>query len=59
MAVLGLISCVLAVMLVMRTPQQLAPTADALELLTDDVDLEFYQDLDMYQWLAESGEGSA
>ncbi|MEO8307711.1 MAG: hypothetical protein ABI616_06685 [Pseudomonadota bacterium] len=53
-------AAVLAVMLVTRTPQPVLPgTADALELLTDDVDPEFYQDLDLYQWLAESGEGSA
>ena len=53
-------AAVLAVMLVLRTPQSAVPTtADSLELLTDDVDPEFYQDLDMYQWLAESGAGSA
>jgi hypothetical protein len=50
----------LAVLLVVRTPHAVVPaTADALELLTDDVDPEFYQDLDMYQWLADSGAGSA
>jgi hypothetical protein len=53
-------AAVLAVMLVLRTPQAVAPTtADTLELLTDDVDPEFYQDLDMYQWLADSGADSA
>jgi hypothetical protein len=47
-------------LLVLRTPHSLVPTtADTLELLTDDVDPEFYQDLDMYQWLADSGAGSA
>lgn len=52
-------AAVLAVMLVVRTPHPVAPTTvDALELLADDVDPEFYQDLDMYQWLADSGAGS-
>jgi hypothetical protein len=53
-------AAVLAAVLVLRTPHSAMPaTADALELLTDDVDPEFYQDLDMYQWLADSGAGSA
>jgi hypothetical protein len=53
-------AAVLAVLLVARTPHVTVPaTADALELLTDDVDPEFYQDLDMYRWLADSGAGSA
>jgi hypothetical protein len=52
-------AAVLAVMLVLRTPQSVAPTADAFELLTDDVDPEFYQDLDLYQWLADSGADNA
>jgi hypothetical protein len=29
--------------------------ADAMEVLTDDVDADFYEDLDMYRWLAEDG----
>jgi hypothetical protein len=53
-------AAVLAVLLVVRTPHATVPaTADALELLTDDVDPEFYQDLDMYKWLADSGTDSA
>jgi hypothetical protein len=53
-------AAVLAAVLVLRTPHSVVPTtADTLELLTDDVEPEFYQDLDMYQWLADSGEGSA
>jgi hypothetical protein len=53
-------AALLAALLVLRTPHSLVPTtADTLELLTDDVDPEFYQDLDMYQWLADSGAGSA
>jgi hypothetical protein len=53
-------AALLAVMLVLRAPHSSVPTpADALELLTDDVEPEFYQDLDMYQWLAEPGAGSA
>ncbi len=43
-------AAVLAAMLVLRAPQPLPATADALDLLTDDVDPEFYQDLDLYQW---------
>jgi len=58
---IGKIHClaVYSVMLVLRTPQSVAPTADAFELLTDDVDPEFYQDLDLYQWLADSGADNA
>jgi hypothetical protein len=52
-------AAVLAAVLVLRTPHSVPATADTLELLTDDVDPEFYQDLDMYQWLADSGAGSA
>jgi cytochrome c-type biogenesis protein CcmH/NrfG len=29
--------------------------ADAIEVLTHDVDADFYEDLDMYRWLAEDG----
>jgi len=29
--------------------------ADAIEVLTDDLDADFYEDLDMYRWLAEDG----
>jgi hypothetical protein len=50
----------LAVVLVLRTPQPIVPsTADTLEMMTDELEPEFYQDLDMYKWLAETGEGSA
>lgn len=53
-------AAVLTVLLVVRAPQSVAPsTADTLELMTDDVEPEFYQDLDLYQWLADSGDGSA
>jgi len=50
----------LAVALVLRVPQPAAPTiADSLELMTDELEPEFYQDLDMYQWLADSEADSA
>jgi hypothetical protein len=49
---------VLAAFLVLRMPNSAAPsTADTLELMTDELDPEFYQDLDMYQWLADSDPG--
>jgi hypothetical protein len=53
----GLTAAVLlAVVMVVRIPQAAAPTmADALEMMTDELEPEFYQDLDMYQWLADSG----
>lgn len=51
-------AAVLAAVLVLRTPQAIAPSGtDTLELLTDDLEPEFYQDLDMYQWLADSDPG--
>jgi hypothetical protein len=53
-------AAVLAVVLVLRVPQGSAPTtADSLELMTDELEPEFYQDLDLYQWLAEPGADSA
>ncbi|MFT4045272.1 MAG: hypothetical protein QM661_01115, partial [Solimonas sp.] len=30
-----------------------AASAETLDVLTDDVDPEFYEDLDLYRWLAE------
>ena len=30
-----------------------ASVADAIEVLTDDMDADFYEDLDLYRWLAE------
>jgi len=32
-----------------------ANVADAIEVLTDDMDADFYEDLDLYRWLAEDG----
>jgi hypothetical protein len=32
-----------------------ANPADALEVLTDDLDADFYEDLELYRWLAEDG----
>jgi len=32
-----------------------AGTAEALDVLTDDLDPDFYQDLELYRWLAEDG----
>ncbi len=29
--------------------------ADTIEVLTDDMDAEFYEDLDLYRWLADDG----
>jgi hypothetical protein len=53
-------AAVLAVVLVLRVPQTAAPTtADSLELMTDELEPEFYQDLEMYQWLADTGADSA
>jgi len=53
-------AALLAVTLVLRVPQPAAPTiADSLELMTDELEPEFYQDLDMYQWLADSEADSA
>jgi len=52
-------AAVLAVVLVLRMPQATTTTADALELMTDELEPEFYQDLDLYQWLAEPGADSA
>jgi hypothetical protein len=47
-------AAVLAAVMVLRVPDAAAPSAaDTLELLTDELDPEFYQDLDMYQWLAD------
>ena len=33
--------------------------ADALDVLTDEVDADFYEDLDLYRWLARSHDGDA
>jgi hypothetical protein len=53
-------AALLAVVLVLRVPQGAAPTtADSLELMTDELEPEFYQDLDLYKWLAEPGADSA
>lgn len=32
-----------------------ASAVEAIEVLTDDVDADFYEDLDMYRWLADDG----
>ena len=53
-------AALLAVVLVLRMPQTAPPsTADSLELMTDELEPEFYQDLDLYQWLADSEADSA
>ena len=48
-------AAVLALLLVL--PQQrgtdAVPAYDALEVMTDELEPEFYEDLDMYRWLAE------
>jgi hypothetical protein len=59
-----------AVLLVLRPPQPAnSPTpaggtartvsADAIDILTDDLDAEFYEDLDLYRWLEREHDGAA
>jgi hypothetical protein len=36
-----------------------APQAEALEVLTDDVDAELYEDLELYRWLEREHDGAA
>jgi hypothetical protein len=36
-----------------------AAPLDALEVLTDEVDAEFYEDLDLYRWLEREHDGAA
>jgi hypothetical protein len=51
-------AAVVAALLVQLAPHRLSgegetATAEALEVLTDDVDTELYEDLEMYRWLEE------
>ena len=53
-------AALLAAVLVLRVSPTSAPSmADSLELMTDELEPEFYQDLDLYQWLADTGADSA
>jgi hypothetical protein len=36
-----------------------APQAEALDVLTDDVDADLYEDLDLYRWLEREHDGAA
>lgn len=38
-----------------RAETQDSSVADAFDVLTDDVDAELYEDLELYRWLAEDG----
>jgi hypothetical protein len=59
----GLTAAVVAALLVLqsgamqrsRTDPADASAAEAIEVLTDDVDADLYEDLDMYRWLADDG----
>ena len=61
-------AAIVAVVLVLRMPHSGVPVAteapassqvEALDVLTDDVDADFYEDLDLYQWLARNQDGAA
>lgn len=36
-----------------------AASFDAMDILTDDIDSEFYEDLDLYRWLEHDADGTA
>ena len=61
-------AAVVAAILVLHSPHPAAPLsgespagaqAEALDVLTDDVDADFYEDLELYRWLAASHDGDA
>ena len=53
-------AAVLALLLVLpRGGPEAVPSYDALEVMTDELEPEFYQDLDLYRWLAEDPENRA
>ena len=53
-------AAILAVLLVLP-PREAStlPASDTLDLLTDELEPEFYEDLDLYRWLEEDGAGHA
>jgi len=61
-------AAVIAAVIVLRVPQPTLPhpsdagstaQADAIEVLTDDVDADFYEDLELYRWLDRNHDGAA
>jgi hypothetical protein len=66
----GLATAVAIATLLVLRPSQVGPTsmpdsgvhatrAEAFDVLTDDVDAEFYEDLDLYRWLERGRDGAA
>lgn len=66
----GLATAVAIATLLVLRPSQVGPTsatdgsahaarAEAFEVLTDDVDADFYEDLDLYRWLERGRDGAA
>jgi hypothetical protein len=61
-------AAIVAAVIVLRMPGPALPhaveagataQADAIEILTDDVDADFYEDLELYRWLDRNHDGAA
>jgi hypothetical protein len=61
-------AAIVAAVIVLRMPSVTLPNvveagttaqAEAIEILTDDVDADFYEDLELYRWLDRNRDGAA